>query len=778
MGRGPIPSDIMIIGEAPGYREDETGKPFQGKAGQLLDDLLKTAGIKREDCYITNTCKCRPPENRTPNNKEIKACAEYLEAEIQAVNPKYILMTGATALKGAFGKGKITECHGQIDEKDGRYYMGVFHPAAALRDPKKREPLEQDFGRFAKLVKTGHIEDGPQLNWREISNFDDFNDCINDIRDCDVMSFDLETNSLNRHGKENIINCLGIATPGQQWILPLNMKGSPFKGKLDLQRSMVELLVEASENCRVVGQNAKFDNLWLREKYGVSFYLDFDVMLASHLLDENTPNGLKYLSRVFCGAPNYDLSTAEKKGGTNPRKLYKYCAMDVYYTLELYYIFRDKLKQDKTLYRIFKNLTMPAARMFEDVEENGVYIHLEKLDKVEEDLIGKIKDVEEQLAKLTGGKKVNWNSPQQVAEVLFKDWGLNPVTKTSSGANSTGESVLKALSDSHEGIDILLKQREYSKLYSGFVKGWKKRMYEGKIFPSYKLHGTVTGRISCTDPNLQQVPRDSSIRSLIGAPPGWSFVEADYSQVELRIVAMISGEPSMKFIFQTGGDIHTETAMSVSGKSEVTKDERKKAKAVNFGFVYGMGWKKFKEYAFDKYGVRLTDTESKQYRQRFFDKYHGLPIWHKRQKRLARVNKKVHNLIGRIRRLPGVDSPDEGVRAEAERQAINSPVQGFGCDLNLMGAIEIHQQLSPSKSMIIGQVHDALLFLIRDDYLNKALPKIKRIMENPTLLTEVFNVSPTVPIIVDIKVGTSWGAGKEWEAPKRKPRNKKKKINK
>jgi len=776
MGRGPIPCDIMIIGEAPGFREDEIGKPFQGKAGQLLDQLLKQAGLNRDTCFITNTCRCRPPDNRTPTPQEIKACASYLELELDTVKPKYVLMLGATALKGVLGKGKITEIHGQVIEKDGVFYMPTFHPAAALRDPKRREPLEADISRFSKLVKEGKTNDGPKLDWTEIRDFDSFNECVADIQNSSMISFDLETTDLNRHGKGETINCIGIATPQKQWILPVDMNTSPFRDKKELQQTMIEILVEAAEGKKVIGHNGKFDNLWLRKKFGVSFHLTFDTMLASHLLDENTPNNLKYLARVFCGAPNYDLTTPEKKGSISPKKLYKYCATDVFYTLQLYQIFRERLKGDKTLLKIYKSLTMPAARMFEEVESEGVFLHLEKLDLVETDLLNKLGEIETELTKHTPDKTVNWNSPKQVAEVLFQDWKLKPVQKTKTGADSTGESVLKALVGQHPGIELLLKQREHFKLYSGFVKGWKKRMYKGRIYPSYKLHGTVTGRLSCVDPNLQQVPRESSIRSLIGSPPGWTFVEVDYSQIELRIVAMLSGEPTMKFVFQTGGDIHTETAISVTGKTEISKEERKKAKAVNFGFVYGMGWRKFKEYAFDKYGVVLTDGEAKTYRTRYFEKYSRLPQWHDKQRRLARTKKQVRNLIGRIRRLPEVDSPEEGVRAEAERQAINSPVQGFGCDLSLMGAIEVYEEFPWKHVKIVGQVHDALLMLVKTEYLDKYLPKIKKIMESPKLLTETFQVNPTVPIVVDIKYGNAWGAGTEWQPPKSKPENKKKKF--
>lgn len=756
-GQGPVPAKMMIVGEAPGFREDEIGKPFQGAAGQLLDQLLESSGLRRRDIYITNVCKCRPPNNRTPGAKEMKACKIYLQEEFVNVKPKFVLLLGATALKGVLGKGKITEIHGQVIEKEGITYIPTFHPAAALRDPRRMDPLERDIKTFANAVKGRSIKTGPDLNWTEIRTFDQFNEMLTELREARVASFDIETTGLDRF--RNGINCLGLAIPGREWILPLEYPPSPFYGKPELQKMMIELVGEALEEVpEVVGQYGKFDVLFLLYHYGVRFKLTFDTGYASHLIDENIPSGLKYQARLRCGAPNYDLSTSEKKGNVNPSKLYKYCAMDVHYTLKLRKIFRKMLKRDDALWNIFHNMLMPATQAFIDAENEGVFIHLDRLDAVEKDLLEKIRKVEGKLAKMTKPKKVNWNSPKQVAEVLFKDWGLKPIEKTKGGDWSTAESILKQLADEHYGVELLLKYREHFKQYSSFVMGWKKRMWKGRIHPSFKLNGTVTGRLSCVDPNLQQVPRDSSIRSLIGAPPGWTFVEADYSQIELKIAAMISGERNMLYIFQTGGDIHTTTAKSLVGADEVTPEQRKAAKAVNFGFLYGMGHNKFMEYARDKYGVTLTPRESKAYRQRFFDTYPDLPRWHEKQRKIARMFEQVRNPIGRLRRLPEIASQDDGLRSEAERQAINSPVQGFGSDLTTSSVVEIHQSFSRDKLRIIGSVHDSILMIVKDEYVDEVLPRVKRIMESPALMS---NINFPVPITVEIKTG-NWGTGKLW----------------
>jgi len=770
MGRGPSPAKVMLVGEAPGLREDDVGKPFQGASGKLLEKMISSAQEKykrkigRGKIYITNICKCRPPGNRTPKASEIKACKPFLEKEINEVKPKYVLLLGATALKGVLGKGKITEIHGQAIKKDGRWFMPTFHPSAALRDPKKADPIQSDIHEFFRMIKEGPRK-YPPLNWVEVKNIDDLNECLEDIRSSEVISFDLETTGISRFEEESRVNIFAVATSNDnQWVISFMDK---FK-KEKVQQDIVELIVEASKGKKVIAHNGKFDNLWLRHKYGIRMPLTFDTMLAAHLLDENSPNGLKYLARMHFKAPSYDIDSKTKRGIFTAKhrglrsKLLKYASMDVYYTLRLYYLFREKIKQDKYLLRLFKNLTMPISHVFEDVEEEGVYVDLKRMKEVgkqiEEGMEKEVKNLQKYI-----NKEVNWNSPQQIAKVLFEDWKLGLEKKTPTGNFSTDESVLKDLEGQHPGIKYLLRYKKLFKQYSAFIKGWYKKMVGDRMYPSFKLHGTVTGRPSCAEPNLQQTPRDSIIRSLVGAPPGWDLVSADYSQIELRIAAMLSGEKTMKWSFQTGIDIHTKTAseiMSILPK-DVTKEMRKRAKAVNFGFIYGMGAQGFQKYAKDKFEVEMSLSESKKYRRRYFELYSGLPSWHRRCKRVVKAYGQIRSLSGRLRRLPEIYSGDEGLRAQAERQAINTPVQGFAAELNLMGLLGISRRFSRDIVRPIGTVHDCILMLVKKGYLNKVLPEVKKIMESPPLLKK-FKINITVPIEVEIEVG-NWGVGKEWK---------------
>ncbi len=249
------------------------------------------------------------------------------------------------------------------------------------------------------------------------------------------------------------------------------------------------------------------------------------------------------------------------------------------------------------------------------------------------------------------------------------------------------------------------------------------------------------------------------IRSQIGAPDGWEFFEADYSQIELRVAAMLANEKTMLRIFRTGGDIHKATATAVTGipEDELTSEERKKAKAVNFGFIYGMGWRKFIDYAFTKYDVTLNERQGKEFRRRYFEIYSDLTEWHNKQRRIVHQLGQVRTLTGRIRHLPEIYSPDNDLIAQAERNAINSPVQGFAAELTLMSIIEALRTFSPKDIVISGTIHDAIAGRVRTAVKMKILKQLKAIMESPEILS-ILGINLTIPIEVEVKTG-NWGIG-------------------
>ena len=774
-GAGPSKAKVMVVNSYATEQDEQEGAAVMPSS---LVERLRAIGLDPEKVYYTNAIKCACPKGTKYKVGDIKKCKQHLDKEIAAVQPTYVLVLGAQALKATVD-GSITELNGVMVEKDGIKYMPSYSPGIVYRDPGKAPFVEKAMNNF-KAMMEGSLEGLPELDIRLITNMRELKRAFHHLRDNNYLhlSYDIETTGLVRF--EDEVNLFGFGNDQVQYIIPLEARYSPLKGARLAQRKLIRTCVNwLNRNAKaLVAGNGKFDDLFLKYRFGVKPNITFDVVLASHILNENTPNGVKENAVLECNAPEWDVDKDLKTGKYKTREKYQeyltYLGYDIYYEYKLYRVFHKKLKQDRALMKLFYHLYMPGIISYETVEEHGVFIYPQQFKKVRKHLESEREAIEKQLLKMAK-HEVNWNSPAQIQKLLYEELKLPVIETTESGSPSTSEATLMQLRDKHPIVELILKYRGVNIQISHFIDGWINRMWGRRLFPNFKLHGTVTGRTSCTDPNLQQVPRDPIIRNLVGAPEGWSVVEIDYSQAELRIAAIMSGDETMKRIYQTGGDIHTHTYEMITGEKVsddkyIKKEQRKKAKAVNFGFVYGMGWRKFKIYARDNYGVDLTDKEAEQWRERFFQAYHFLPKWHSKQRRIVQSMGQVRSPIGRLRRLPDIYSTDKSKKAEAERQSINSPVQGFGSDLTILGMSEIMGNaqyydpdyvLDKDKFFVIGTVHDATLFEVRNDYLMEFCPRAKHILEHPKALEDVFHFDTDVPIVADVAVGRSWGAGIE-----------------
>lgn len=736
---------VLIIEEFP-----------RGRNRKLLDDLLEGIGLTGH--HFTSLSKV--PSDEALSAKEVKECKVALDEEIAELSPTHILTLGANVLKALSKKSKITELHGQAFEYAGAKCLPTFSPAVALRDPARLPGLRKDIAKFGHML-AGTNEQETELHWEVIRTMKQWNVFIEEFRDAEEVAVDIETTGLDPEAEGGAINTIqfSLSSTDKNWALPLCVRDSPWNA--DEQQRFMDILYELSDGKVIIGQNFKFDNRWIFRHYGFRFFLSFDTMLAHHLLDENSPHGLKELASEFCNAPSYDVDLKTKLGQGDLEKFYKYGCWDTHWTRQLYYIFRKRLIADATQRRLFYKLVMPSARMAEEIEADGHFIDLEKLEAARVDLTARRDAALTRMTELAG-EEVNWNSPAQVGKLFYDKLNLPVLETTAGGSPSTGESVLLRLQHKHELPKLLMEFRGIDKNLSTYINGWKELMHGDRLYIPTKIHGTVTGRWAS---RLHQVPRDPMIRSLIGAPKGWTFVCSDFSQIELRIAALLANDPRMKLIFQTGGDIHSTTASFILGKpvDKLTKEERKMAKAVNFGLLYGMGWPKLVIYARDNYGVDMSDAQAQAFRVRYFETYAALPQWHERQRRVARAFGQVSSPSGRIRHLPGVNSSEKGIRAESERQAINSPVQGFGSgDLKVMAMVEIHQTLPWDEVKIRGEVHDSILLWVRTDTLEKNLPQIKAIMEAPKLLKD-FKINMSVPLVADVEYGTHWGISQAWK---------------
>jgi DNA polymerase-1 len=490
-------------------------------------------------------------------------------------------------------------------------------------------------------------------------------------------------------------------------------------------------------------------------------------MLAAHLLDENRPKNLGFLSQTILGADEYKGMAGDLKDGGAAkvplRPLMRYNGYDTGYTRQIYTQLRKELLEEPRLTRIFAKLLMPASHMIQEVERAGFYVGRQRLERRMEELQGYIDrelEVIREYLPRSLRDSFNPNSTQQLGRWLFSSTkrgglGFSPLETTPTGKPSTREGVLLHYRD-HPAVVALLRYRTLQlKWMNTNLLPWSLRLdRRSRLHTSYKLFGTVTGRLSG---DMQQVPRDSFIRSVIGAPKGWRFIQADYSQVELRIAAHVAQEKRMLRSFMLGEGLHLGTATSLTGKSdgEVTKEERKMAKAVNFGFLYGMYPKKFQTYAFENYNLKVSQADAELYRRQFFETYPGLEPWHKRQRRLVHANRQVQSPIGRIRHLPDVLSGDRAVVMEAERQAINSPVQSMASDMMLFAMVQLHPVLNPMDCFMVGTLHDGIFFECREDAVETYMEVIKEVMETLPL-RRTFGTELSVPIIADVEEGQWW----------------------
>ena len=791
-GSGPLEADIMVVGKMP------NSSAYQAS----LEADLAESGIDPATVMFTSALKCRNLEVEAGTKTSIKACQPYLHREIEIVKPKWILALGNEALSITTGHSGIMKYRGRLIDKGTHAVFPTISPASVSRNPGQRPSYMADLKLFlAEMQGKADAIDKPKM--LVIDTMPKLKKLKDLLSRAEYLSYDVETFSIPP-GSEwapnaKIVSLSGtMGVDGRQvvWALPLFHPESVWQKKWKAVLQFIK--PELEKVPRQIAQNGKYDDRWLRQ-FGVRTEQTFDDMLAAHLVDENVSKGLKQQAAMRLGVRPWAIDTKELL--TTPiKKVLTYNALDTYYTYHLYAELKSLLAQQPRLARIFKFILMPASQILTDVERRGVWIDRERLQTNHRIALQTRAHLDEQLMEWVPDsslwptdskgrpREVNFNASIFLRWLLFEHLKLPVVNRGkekddgSPGDPSVAEEVMQILrlEHPHPVIDLLMERSKWQKYCSAFLSAYEELLDENdRIHTTFKLYGTVTGRLSSGKSdaekitsrapirgvNLQQVPRDPFIRSLFGSAPGYTFVEADFSQVELRVVAFLSRDRTMLHLYNTGQDIHRATAAWVLGvpESSVSKDDRKKAKAVNFGFVYGMGAPKFVKTAFEKYDVVFSLEEAQSIRRQYFELYAGLLPWHARQRRLVSLHRRVQSPLGRIRHLPDIDSADKYVRGEAERQAINSPVQSFASDMTMLAMIEIDRQFKEKNidGNFISTVHDALLFEIADRDAARALPIIKYTMENLGSLKKKFGVELDIPIVADLKVGRTWGEAKE-----------------
>ena len=558
-------------------------------------------------------------------------------------------------------------------------------------------------------------------------------------------AWDLETDGLDPRGSGDIL-CMSVTLWGS----------SGVTDTFTVTGTDIRLLANHKYwPADTAAHNGKYDQLWCLEKYGVCPPVTWDTMLAEHLIDSEGPKGLKVLGAKYLGVPDWSVDIG--KASELPKEvLYQYAAMDTAVTAEI-------RRRQQCNERLLHDLLMPASKAVTFAEQNGVGLDRKGAAALKIDLVSKSDEITSEVSKYGP-----CGTPTEVATLLYETLSLPVLEHTATGRPRVTGSVLKRLD--HPVASMLAERQKIKKGVSAFLDPWL-RATDGaadpRLYSTFRLAGTATGRLSSGGAegsagiNLQQIPRDKRFKRLIVAREGYTLAELDYSQIELRVAAHLADEPTMLGIYRNCGDIHTRTAQAVTGKSEVTKVDRTKAKAVNFGFLYGMGAGSFKDYARDSYGVCLSEEEAVEYRKRFFGLYSALPVWHKRTKESAIKNGYVDTLFGRRRYLDGLKYGGVSEKSAALRQAVNTIVQSVASDMMILALGLIHRLVVRGQydARIVATVHDSVLLEIAEEGAEQVAQKAKYIMEHLPL--KHFGVKLNVPIEVGLSIGHRWGEMRE-----------------
>jgi len=530
----------------------------------------------------------------------------------------------------------------------------------------------------------------------------------------------------------------------------------------------------------VVGHNVKFDLKWLR-RFGVKVEAEADTMLIAQMVDENRPSlGLKSLMAEEMGG---DWTWTETWDAHNPQGMARYLVKDVIATRKLYHREAPQLTPQQA--ELMTKIIIPALNLLVGVELRGIYMRIEDVNALEKQVRQLITQVDDKL-----GARVPSSAPMAVkwGNTNFQRWFLfehlhlrpqrlgKPTKAYPQGNPSMAADVLQAYH--HPVTDLLIERARLQKILTGFILPYARQLApvdqrlprRRRLYTTFNLAGARTGRLSAGKAdngvwvasyrqpvgiNIQQVPKDSMVKPLFTAPKGYVFMEADYSQLELRVAAVIAQEPTMLGLYERGADIHTWMVKQLLHKDhDITELERRTAKAVNFGFLYGMRAKHFGELARNSYGVEVTLEEAERFREHYFRSFPTLQAWHARQIDLARRQGYVQTLFGRRRHLPDIDSSEFSLSSQAERQAINAPVQGSGSDICLWAFVRLMSTPRAPDWYCIGLVHDALLFYVRKPIARDVALMVKKEMERPL---KGFNC----PLVADVTWGAHWG-DHEW----------------
>jgi DNA polymerase-1 len=772
---GPTDADIMLVGEAPGKKEDKEGVPFVGASGNLLDTLLNQARISRRHCYITNVVKERPPGNNFKrkyykNNAptpELKEAWQALKTEIRRIKPNVIVVLGNEALYALTGKYGITSWRGSILETSYGKVLPTIHPAAILRKWSYFPLSLSDFQKIAEESRTKDLIRDP-YNLVVQPTMIDVLRAFEHIYDEGLVTFDIEAPK-----KARMIDCMSFCGDGKTSIcVPFTKtKGkskvipTPYWSELQevkVWKMIADLL--ADPQVGKIAQNANFDVAYM-EAYGcptTNMYMD--TMNAHHTVYPELPRGLDTMQSIYTKLPYHKDSIDSDR--------WKYNALDSLGTHRVA-MQLDKELKDFGLYEFYHDFIKKAVVYYRDVARQGVKIDTEKRNELREVYADRLEKTQQEINEAVTTNKVydtskkgvvlNPNSSQQLQEYFYKDKGY--YVYKHKGRPTTREKALESLARKYPSDpmpELVLKARGLQKVLSNYVNAPIDP--DLRMRTTYIVSGTVTGRlasrktVSGTGTNLQNIQHGDPRAMFIPDHPDWMFTEADLAGADARIVAYISGDPNLIRVFETGADYHsTNTAMLYDiavpnpdhiEKYDVPQDIRKQSKPISHGANYG---RSYRSIALE---LRISETEAKQKMNRYFDLYPGIVAWHRDVRNELRRTGTLVTPFGRKRQF--FESRRRGdFSNNLLNQAYAYVPQATIGDLTHKGFVNMYETLQKRSkhfpARIALNMHDSLIVAHHKDVKEEIDALMKNAMEIPFVCGDHEIVIP-----VDFSDGINW----------------------
>ena len=759
-GQGNLNAKLVIVGEAPGADEEIRGVPFCGRAGRLLNEVMEFTGINRTETFITNALICRPPSNNIDlpaSKKALEICPHlFLSGYLRRIKPDVILTLGKTAADCFFPSKSMKEARSGYRIINNTIVISSYHPAYILRDPFQRQYLEEDL--FLAKYALSHAEKiKSKPKYTLVSSIDQLKEFESMAYKSDWISFDIEADNLDTER----LNILGISfsIKGYDgWYIPLKVPHplatigfSDYWG--NNQSKVIQVIKNILENPSIgkIAQNAFFDINALKYNLNISVKnLVFDTMIASHLLDENKSSSLATITNIFSDLKGYKEDTwgnganrLENLSNLSVEKISEYSCKDAdgtFRAAEYYSMLISAYNLDNVLNKI----SIPLVNILSKMHLRGMLVDTKYAKKLLIDYNCRISDLLQKIYDEVG-EVFSPSSDLDLKRILIDKLNI-PIPKTEKGNYSFRKETLAEFSKQYPFLNLISEVAHLESLRNTFISGILESLgSDNRVHSKYKITGTRTGRISADKPNLLNIPRNSDIKRMFIVEDGWTMVSADLAQAEVRVLAWVSGDEKLLKAC-TQGDIYKAMASDIFDipVNRITREQRQSAKAIVLGTLYGMGIPSMAKEA------GISESKATKIYNDFFSTYSRVRRW--KNETISHVKRLgyVINPYGRRRRLPNLRSSDKELKARAEREAVNSIIQGGTFDYVALSTIELYNEIKNMPAYLLNIVHDSVILEVRDEYVKDVYDIIKHIFESP---------KPPIDVTmrVDVTAGKNWG---------------------